>query len=66
MFFRRGASSGRWLHVRMGIFGVGALLALMGMGLHHDWLIWAAAIVLASGILLGLVARRQGEPRQDD
>lgn len=50
----------------MWIFGVGAVLALLGMGLHNDWLIGAAAVVLASGILLGLLERQRGEPRRDD
>lgn len=52
MFFRRDRSDDEWLQVKIGIFSVGAVLALLGMGLGHDWLIVAAAVVLASGVVL--------------
>lgn len=54
MFFRRGVSDSdeRWLAARMRIFGVGAVLALLGIGLQNDWLVGAAGLVLAGGILL--------------
>ena len=58
MFFRRGVGAGRWLEARIALFAVGALLALVGMGLRNDWVIGTAGVILAAGILLGLVARR--------
>lgn len=45
----------------MWIFGVGAVLALLGMGLSNDWLVTLAAVVLASGVLLRLLNRSDGE-----
>lgn len=63
MFFRRGvADDDPWLDVKMWIFGVGAILALLGMGLQSDWLIGAAGIVLAAGVVLRFVRRPDGEP----
>lgn len=52
MFFRRDRSDDEWLQVKIGIFAVGAVLALLGMGLGNDWLVAAAAVVLASGVVL--------------
>lgn len=54
MFFRRDRSDDDWLQIKMGIFAVGAVLALLGMGLGNDWLVGAAALVLLSGVALRL------------
>lgn len=63
MFFRRGvADDDPWLDVKLWIFGLGAILALLGMGLRNDWLIGAAGIVLAVGVLLRFVRRGPGDP----
>jgi len=59
VFLRRSGSSGRWLGARMTTFGVGAVLALLGMGLRSDTLVLAAGVTLFAGVLLGLIARRQ-------
>jgi hypothetical protein len=67
MFFRRGVSDtdDRWLQVRLWLFGVGAVLALLGMGLQNDWLIGAAGLVLAGGILLRFTPRPGSEDDAD-
>lgn len=58
MFFRRGvADDDPWLQVKLWLFSIGALLALMGMLLQNQWLIGAAALVLAVGIVLRFVRR---------
>lgn len=63
MFFRRGvADDDPWLGPKLWIFGIGALLALLGMALENDWLIGAAGVVLAAGIGLRFLRRRSEEP----
>jgi hypothetical protein len=42
---------------KLWIFGIGALLALLGMALENDWLIGGAGVVLAVGIVLRFVRR---------
>ena len=62
MFFRRGvADDDPWLRPKLWLFSIGAILALLGMGLENDWLIGAAALVLLAGLLLRFL-----KPRQDD
>lgn len=61
MFFRRGVSDDdQWLQAKLWIFTVGALLALLGMGLRNDWLMGAAGLVLAIGVVLRFVSRKDG------
>ena len=63
MFFRRGvADDDPWLDVKLWVFSVGALLALLGMGLQKAWLIGVAGIVLGAGVLLRFVRRGTPEP----
>lgn len=57
MFFRRGVSDDGWLQVKVWLFTLGALVALVGMGLRNDWLIGAAGLLLAGGVLLRFVDR---------
>jgi hypothetical protein len=60
VFFRRGVSDDDpWLQVKLWIFTVGALLALLGMILQNDWLVGAAGVVLGAGVLLRFVGRGQ-------
>lgn len=61
MFFRRGVRNDRWLGAKMALFTAGALLAVAGMSLRRDWLIGLAAIVLAAGILLRVIAPRSSD-----
>lgn len=59
MFFRRdGTGEDRWLGAKIALFSVGAALAVVGMALRIDWLVWVAVAVLASGVLLRLLAAR--------
>lgn len=51
-----------WLQVKLWIFSIGAILALLGMGFHNDWLLGAGGIVLLAGVLLRFVDRKPGEP----
>lgn len=61
MFFRRGvADDDPWLRPKMWLFSIGALLALVGMGLGVDWLIGAAAVLLLAGMALRFVKRPDG------
>lgn len=55
MFFRRDPSDDEWLQVKIGIFTVGAVLALLGMGFANDWLMGAAALLLLGGVALRFV-----------
>ena len=53
MFFRRGvADDDPWLRPKLWLFSIGAILALLGMGLESDWLIGAAAVALLAGLAL--------------
>ena len=63
MFFRRGVGDDPWLTEKLWLFGLGALLALVGMALENTWLIGAAGLALAAGMALRLVPRRS---REDD
>lgn len=59
MFFRRDAAGeDRWLPVKIAIFVVGAVLAVAGIAFHQDWVVWAAVIVLAVGVLLRALGDR--------
>ena len=69
MFFRRGVSDDDpWLDVKLWLFSIGALLALLGMLLENDVLIGAAGVVLAMGVVLRFVRRPTagGEGVDDD
>lgn len=62
MFFRRGvAEDDPWLQAKLWLFSIGALLALLGMGLENDWLMGAAGVVLLAGLVLRFV-RHPGRP----
>ncbi|MFP4623344.1 MAG: hypothetical protein ACOC3J_01965 [Gemmatimonadota bacterium] len=62
MFFRRGLSGpDPWLDIKLWIFSIGAILALLGMGFREEWLIGAAAVVLLAGLALRFVRRGDGE-----
>ena len=52
MFFRRGVSDDGWLQVKLWLFSIGALLALVGMFLQNDWVIGGAGLVLLAGFAL--------------
>ena len=60
MFFRRGDTYDDRLPAKIASFTVGALLAIVGMILQNDWVVGAAAVVLAAGILIRFA------PRPDD
>lgn len=70
MFFRRGVSDDDpWLDVKLWLFSIGALLALLGMLLERDVLIGAAGVVLATGVVLRFVRRpttEGGEGPEED
>ena len=61
MFFRRGVSADGWLQVKLWLFGLGALLALIGMALENDWVIGAAGLVLLAGLAVRFLPDRDGE-----
>ena len=56
----RGAD--RFVHVRMGCFAVGAVLALVGMANDSRVLVWIAIGVLGVGVVLRLVGNREPGP----
>ena len=58
MFFRRGVSDDGWLQVKLWLFSIGALLALVGMFLENDWVIGGAGLVLLAGFALRFLPRR--------
>lgn len=45
-------------NIKIAIFSIGAVLALIGMFLKNNWFIYAAIGVLAVGVILRLVALR--------
>lgn len=65
MFFRRGISNDGWLQVKLWIFSIGAILALLGMGFRNDWIMGAAGLVLLAGVLLRFVDRKPQGPDED-
>ena len=66
MFFRRGvAEDDRWLELKMWLFSIGALLALLGMLLENDWVMGAAGVVLLAGFLLRFAGGSDAEERGD-
>lgn len=59
MFITRDRKSSRsHLELRVRIFGVGAILAVVGMAAEQGWLINVSIFVLGVGFLLGVLARR--------
>jgi hypothetical protein len=69
MFFRRGLGDtpDPWLNAKLWTFSIAAILALLGMTLALDWLIGAAGILLAGGLLLRfLPADRHGDQDHPD
>ncbi len=66
MFFRRGvADDDPWLGPKLWLFSIGAVLALLGMGLENDWLIGAAAVALVAGLALRFVKRATPGQEED-
>lgn len=66
MFFRRGvAEDDRWLEVKMWLFSIGALTALVGMFLENDWVMGVAAIFLLAGFVLRFAGRSDDEDSAD-
>lgn len=62
MFYRRhDQTDPRFLHLKMILFSVGAVLALAGMITGRDLLIGAAAVVLIVAFLLRLASSDSGE-----
>lgn len=62
MFFRRGvADDDPWLRPKLWLFSIGAILALLGMGLENDLLIGAAALLLVAGLGLRFLKPRRTE-----
>ena len=58
MFITRSQKPSRsHLEWRVRLFGMGAILAVVGMGAEQPWLINVAIGVLGVGLLLGLLAR---------
>ena len=55
---RSGKPSRRHLEWRIRFFGMGAILALVGMATEQRWLVNVAIAVLGVGVLLGLLSRR--------
>jgi hypothetical protein len=47
-----------WLGEKMIFFAIGAALGLGGMITGHEWLVWAAIVVLVIGFALRLAGRR--------
>lgn len=47
----------RFLHLKMLIFSLGAVLGIVGIARDIGWLIYAAIALLAGGILLRFVGR---------
>ena len=64
MFFRRGSRDDRWLEIKIILFGAGSLLAVVGMSLGNDWVVGAAGLLLAAGIVLRVVPA--GDDGTDD
>lgn len=56
------------LDLKIAIFSIGAILAMIGMALDNQWFIYAAIGVLAVGVILRLVAlrREREDERADD
>lgn len=52
-------SEPQFLEWRIRIFGVGAIIGLFGMFAKVDWMVSAAIVVLAIGVILGLVNKRR-------
>ncbi|MEJ2503349.1 MAG: hypothetical protein P8177_08560 [Gemmatimonadota bacterium] len=66
MFFRRGVSENdRFLQAKLWIFGAGAIVALIGMGLQNDWLIGIAGLILAAGIALRFLEGSSSKEKDD-
>lgn len=66
MFFRRGVRADRWLHAKITLFSVGALVAVVGMAMRNDWVIGVAGLILAAGVLLRFVPRRDADQAPGD
>lgn len=56
------------LQTKMLIFAAGAIVALAGIGTGRGWLVWVAVVILAFGVILGLIGRskRQNRDNPDD
>ena len=64
MFFRRGLRDDGWLEAKIVLFGAGALLAVVGMSLANDWILGAAGLLLAAGVVLRFIPSR-GDDHDD-
>lgn len=66
LFARRSSEEGPdpWLDLKIGLFFVAALLAVVGMAVGAPWLIYAAILVIVLGLLLRLLPRGGGEGEQ--
>lgn len=68
MFFRRGVSGtdDPWVNQKIGVFSVGAILAMAGMLLDSGWLMGVAAVLLLAGVLLRFIPRGDDEGGDDE
>ncbi len=66
MFVRRSQETGRHLVWRARLLGLGAVLALVGMGTEREWLINVAIGVLVLGFGLRFVGRGKAVPTDDE
>ena len=57
---RSGPAAGQ-LEWRVRLFGVGAILAILGMYFDARWMIWIAIAVLVTGFLLRFAGRNADE-----
>ena len=64
----RSKRAGRYLEWKVGIFAVGATLALGGMYLDQQWMVGVAILVLAAGMALRLLpsGAEPGEELEED
>jgi general stress protein CsbA len=54
-----------FLLVKLAIFVVAAIIAVIGIGAENEWVVFVAIVILAVGFVLGLIGKRAREKARD-
>lgn len=55
------SASGRYLDLKLILFGAGLIMLLLGIRFRFDWLVWGAIVPLGAALVLRFVGQRDSD-----